>query len=671
MVTRAKAEYEISAVDKSERAFRSLQRSVKNIEAQFQGLSNNILAAQTVIGTLIAGIGGSKISNTIAEFESLNASLVTVTGSAKAAEQTFSFLENFAATTPFQIDEVVGAFIKLKALGLEPSEEALISFGNTASAMGKTLDQFVEAVADAVTGEFERLKEFGIKASSEGEKVAFTFQGVTTRIGKNANEIEAFLRGIGDVNFSGAMERQADTVGGAFSNMEDSIDRLINRLGEAGLSRVLTNTAKAISDFADRLSNDVPSAVNKTVESFNSLRFFIAELGAVASGGASTVSDFLGFDDTAQTFNEIERSLRNVQDDFATTTKVAKEFREEVTSLPPSVNTGPKDSGSPGNRSSRGKSDEEKRQEAIQRLIQSLKDEAETFGKTRKEIELYELRNLQAGKTDVDTAVILLDKIKLLNDEADAVKAAAEEKEKATLAAEQFRQSLIDEGNAILQSVLTPPEEYEQSLSRLDELLAEQVISQEVYNRKLAEYDDELKKATSDTDKLNDFAKDLGLTFNSAFEDAIFQAESFRDVLAGLAEDIARIILRKNVFEPLANSIGGLFGGGNGGGGFFDGLKSLFGFASGGSFVIGSNTPKINTGGSADDRLVQFAARAGETVTVTPAGQAAQAQQVIAPKIINISDPNEIPTAMNGDAGEQVILNIIRRNPGIIRELTV
>jgi hypothetical protein len=58
----------------------------------------------------------------------------------------------------------------------------------------------------------ERLKEFGIKAKSQGDQVTFTFQGVSTTVGKNSREIEAYLRSIGDVQFAGAMEEQADTL---------------------------------------------------------------------------------------------------------------------------------------------------------------------------------------------------------------------------------------------------------------------------------------------------------------------------------------------------------------------------------------------------------------------------------------------------------------------------
>ena len=60
--------------------------------------------------------------------------------------------------------------------------------------MAKTLNQMIEAVADAATGEFERLKEFGIKAKSEGDKVSFIFRGVTTTVKKESNAIQNYYQ---------------------------------------------------------------------------------------------------------------------------------------------------------------------------------------------------------------------------------------------------------------------------------------------------------------------------------------------------------------------------------------------------------------------------------------------------------------------------------------------
>ncbi|CAL1241976.1 hypothetical protein [Candidatus Methylocalor cossyra] len=54
-------------------------------------------------------------------------------------------LRRFSTETPYELTEVTEAFIRLQSMGLD------------ASAMGKPIMQFIEAVADASVGEFERL----------------------------------------------------------------------------------------------------------------------------------------------------------------------------------------------------------------------------------------------------------------------------------------------------------------------------------------------------------------------------------------------------------------------------------------------------------------------------------------------------------------------------------
>ena len=158
-------------------------RKLKKLGKQMQ----NIGAGLSVGVTLpLLGLGATALK-AAADMETLKTSLDTVFQGDKAASNSaFEQIKEFAATTPFQLDEVATAFIKLKNLGLDPSIGALTSYGNTASALGKSLDQMIEAVADASVGEFERLKEFGIKAKSQGDQVSFTFQGVTTNSSKRS-----------------------------------------------------------------------------------------------------------------------------------------------------------------------------------------------------------------------------------------------------------------------------------------------------------------------------------------------------------------------------------------------------------------------------------------------------------------------------------------------------
>lgn len=256
---------------KFEKAINSASSKLQGFQKFAKGQSRSMENAFVSLGAKLAGaFAGLAVANQFysvnEEFDRLQASLVTVTGSAEEATTAFDGIQKFATETPFSVQEITASFIKLKALGLDPTDEALRSFGNTASAMGKTLDQFVEAVADAVTGEFERLKEFGIKASSQGDKVAFTFQGIKTTIGKNAAEIEEYLRGIGNVQFAGAMEKQMDTIGGAVSNLGVAFDLLLKKIGELG-----------VNDALKSFVNGLTQALNTVVELGKPREFLFGE----------------------------------------------------------------------------------------------------------------------------------------------------------------------------------------------------------------------------------------------------------------------------------------------------------------------------------------------------------------------------------------------------------
>lgn len=237
-------------VNKAEKELDGLDRQGQKTEKTFKG------AAKTISGAIgaIAGAAGvvkftSDLVSVNSEFQRLDASLRTVTGSALGAEVAFDMLENFATTTPYQLDQVVGSFIKLKARGLDPSEESLRSYGNTAAAMGHDLDKMIEAVADAATGEFERLKEFGVDASKQGEQIKFTFDGVTTTVKNNAEAIEGYLRKLGDQNFGDAMEQQMKTVGGAMSNFRDAYDKMLREIGEKGFNDAIIEALRELSSI--------------------------------------------------------------------------------------------------------------------------------------------------------------------------------------------------------------------------------------------------------------------------------------------------------------------------------------------------------------------------------------------------------------------------------------
>jgi hypothetical protein len=145
--------------------------------------------------------------------------------------------------------------------------------------MGKDLSQMIEAVADASTGEFERLKEFGIKAKKEGDNVSLTFQGVTKTIGNSAAEITKYLEDIGNVSFGGAMEERAKTLDGTISALGDTWDELFRTIS--------TNNAGSLIFDSVTLAN---GAIEDAITLINAMSGAANENGR-ATGAMATIQN--------------------------------------------------------------------------------------------------------------------------------------------------------------------------------------------------------------------------------------------------------------------------------------------------------------------------------------------------------------------------------------------
>jgi len=88
--------------------------------------------------------------------------------------------------------------------------------------------------------------------------------------------------------------------------------------------------------------------------------------------------------------------------------------------------------------------------------------------------------------------------------------------------------------------------------------------------------------------KTNDIARELGLTFSSAFEDAIVGGKNFSEVLKGVEKDLVRLITRKSITEPAGKAMSG----------FLDGIDwgSLFGGGGGATQLSGPSMPSYAEG---------------------------------------------------------------------------
>ena len=289
-----------------QRANRAIDRTERNMRDATQASDRLGMGIQ---GALVAWLGFDQalqaaqgLTRMNAQAEQHAAQLETVEGSATAAAAAYARLTEFAADTPFTLDQTVDAFIRLRNIGLDPSERALRAYGDTAASMGKSMMDMIEAVADASTGEFERLKEFGIRASSQGDQVTFTFRGVETTVRKTSAEIEQYLMNLSETSFGGAMERQMGTLNGLFSNLQDAVYQFALAVGQGGfndglreLTEVLIAMVRGGGDAATVIGRVLGGALNRAAAA---LAWFDANAALVVTflswmGGTAAVAGIL------------------------------------------------------------------------------------------------------------------------------------------------------------------------------------------------------------------------------------------------------------------------------------------------------------------------------------------------------------------------------------------
>jgi hypothetical protein len=115
----------------------------------------------------------------------------------------------------------------------------------------------------------------------------------------------------------------------------------------------------------------------------------------------------------------------------------------------------------------------------------------------------------------------------------------------------------------------------------------------EIFTRKQQALQDALDKDVGLLKEENKVAADLGLTFSSAFEDAIVEGKKLSEMLKGLYQDVLRIIVRTTVTQPLANAITGWLGGIGVGTGATAARAMGGPVMPGGAYLVGERGPEL------------------------------------------------------------------------------
>jgi hypothetical protein len=247
------------AINVQKNALNEMRNSIRGVSKEasnWKDIAKGIVAG----GFFQAGIGylkefASAAIKTYANFEKMGAVLTNALGSKSAANKALKDLQRFASETPFQLEELTGSYLKLVNRGMQPTMDQMTLMGDLAASQGKSFDMLTEAILDATTGEFERLKEFGIRASRNGDMVALSFKGLTQEVKLTGGAIQGALENFAAMpGVAGSMASMSATLSQAFSNFGDNVDMLAVKFGSATggfIYNVVSGFSAIIGEMAD------------------------------------------------------------------------------------------------------------------------------------------------------------------------------------------------------------------------------------------------------------------------------------------------------------------------------------------------------------------------------------------------------------------------------------
>ena len=256
---------------------------LKRIRAQTDRINESTRRAGLVARRAAIGFGALGFAftrtflDTASTFERFGAVLETVEGSSGKARTSMDWISDFAVKTPFELEQVTGAFVKLRSDGMDPARGLLHALGDAAAATGKPLMQAAEAMARAVHGDNEGLEAFGIEAqAAEGGKIRYEYTvGGETKIAEamegDRAQIRQVLGGILDAKyrmrpaaahpssakkFGGSMAEESKTFMGMLGNLAEQWKRFRNMVMASGLFDFLKGRLGALLDTLDRMAAD-------------------------------------------------------------------------------------------------------------------------------------------------------------------------------------------------------------------------------------------------------------------------------------------------------------------------------------------------------------------------------------------------------------------------------
>ena len=219
-----------------------LRRTKSNFKRNFGEIAGMAKNAAAVIGTtLVAGL--TAVIKAGAKLQTLEVGFRSIMGGAKEASEMVAKLNDFAASTPFQLEELASSARQLLAVGTAADDinDRLRMLGDIAAASGNSISDIAAAFAKVqAKGKVElenlnQLAERGIPIFDELKKVT---GDANMEFGAGSVSLEQYNQALANMAADGGFANDA------MANLSETV--------EGKLSTAMDNVTKALGEFAEK-----------------------------------------------------------------------------------------------------------------------------------------------------------------------------------------------------------------------------------------------------------------------------------------------------------------------------------------------------------------------------------------------------------------------------------
>jgi ferritin len=310
-----KIDIRLNAIDNTKRAFDDLNKNLKETNNTTQKVSTSFLTLKNAVLAFATGATLRAIINTTASFENLRTTLKFVTGSIESGNNAFQLLQNLSLRSKFSLQQLSDAFVALYSSGINPTEELLTTFINTASVFGNeidTLNDLTRLFAKGTQGglglqSLNQLAGKGIPVFDILEQKLGVTKDTLAKFAEGAGNSEKILKALQEglsETFAGANEARVNNLSTAISSLGREFLKAFETLsGGGGFNRALIDLINSLKELLSTL-NPLIKALGKVfsfiADSLTGAFQFLNDTIKDTISLYNKLVDFLGLDKTVK-----------------------------------------------------------------------------------------------------------------------------------------------------------------------------------------------------------------------------------------------------------------------------------------------------------------------------------------------------------------------------------